>query len=190
VPAGASTEPLYRSPPGGLERLDDVDFDIHENPALATDRAVVLESDRLYLPPGRYRLKVGLENDLAWYTFDLEPRSVQRKLLSSLEGLRISVSHTDTRVPLSFRCTAYDAESGREITTEATVLVLRTGGWRSLADGGADGLTSGRTWRFRVACPGYRAEDFDLIVQPWQTSLRLEVRLSRLVPGSAGKTNE
>jgi tRNA A-37 threonylcarbamoyl transferase component Bud32 len=182
---------LYRSPPGRLERLDDVEFGIHENPALATDRSFVLESDRLYLPAGRYRLKVSLENELAWYSFDLEPRSVQRKLLSTLEGLRISVSHAaGTRVPLAVRCSAYDADSGREITSEATVLVLRTGGWRSLADGGAEGLTSGWTWRFRVTCPGYRSEDFDLIVQPWQTSLRLDARLGRLAQGSTGKTDD
>ncbi len=55
---GIYLEPaLYRSPPGRLERLDDVDFGIHENPALGTDRILVLESDRLYLPAGRYRLE-------------------------------------------------------------------------------------------------------------------------------------
>ncbi len=94
------------------------------------------------------------------------------------------------RVPLAVRYSAYDADGGREITSEATVFVLRTGGWRSLADAGAEGLTSGWTWRFRFTCPGYRSEDFDLIVQPWQTSLRLEARLARLAPGSTGKTND
>ena len=189
---GIYLEPvLYRSPPGRLERLDDVDFDIHENPALGTDRILVLESDRLYLPAGRYRLKVSLENDLVWYSFDLEPRSVQRQLLSTLEGLRISVSHAaGKRLPLAVSYAAHDAGSGREITTAATLYVLRTGGWRSLADGGAEGLTSGWTWRFRVACPGYRSEDFDLIVQPWQTSLRLDARLSPLAKGSTGKTDD
>ena len=189
---GIYLEPvLYRSPPGRLERLDDVDFDIHENPALGTDRIIVLESDRLYLPAGRYRLKVSLENDLAWYSFDLEPRSVQRQLLSTLEGLRIAVSHAAGKpLPLVVSYAVHDADSGREITTAATLYVLRTGGWRSLADGGAEGLTSGRTWRFRVACPGYPSENFDLIVQPWQTSLKLDARLSPLARGSTRKTDD
>ena len=55
-------------PAGQLERLDDVDFDIHENPVLSTGRTLVLASDGFYLPAGRYRLKVSLENDLAWYS--------------------------------------------------------------------------------------------------------------------------
>ena len=185
-PRGIYLEPvLYRTDSGRLERIADVDFGIHENTSLATPTSFVLESDRLYLPPGSYRLKVNLEDELAWYSFDLVPRTAQRELLSTLEGLRITVRHASgRRLPLTVRYAAFDEASGRELTARAGLWVYRGGGWQSFSDGAAEGLTSGATWRFRITCTGYRGEDFDLIVHPWQTTLTIDARLEPLTPGS------
>ena len=50
----------------------------------------MLESRRVPAA-GQYRLKVSLEGELSWESFYLDPRTAQRKLLSTLEGLRVSV---------------------------------------------------------------------------------------------------
>ncbi len=194
-PQAIYVEPvLYRMESGRLARIDDLDFGVRENPRLGTAQRATLESRRLYLPAGAYRLKVSLENEVSWFSFDLKPRTVQREQLSTLEGLRIVIEHAGgARLPLAVTFAAFDAASGRNITPGTRLFVRRGAGWHPLGTGGAattDGLTSGATWRFRIARVGYRSEDFDLIVQPWQTTLTLDAQLVPLPPGSAAGADE
>jgi hypothetical protein len=171
---------LYRDSGGTLEMVGGAGFVFHENPALSVGQDFVLQSDRLYLPTGRYRLKVSLEDQVYWFVFTVDSRVEQRRLLSTLDGQQIVVRQgSGTPLPLAVRWKAVDATTGRDVTGLATVAVWNGSAWMAI---GADGplITTGGTRRFRVTSPGYRPEEFSLLIKPYQTRLNLDVQLEPL----------
>ena len=172
---------LYRDD-HGLTRLPGIDFGMHEDLSRRTAEQRIIESRKLYLPPGRYRVKLGLDAGLFWSSFTLEPRTRQRQLLSTAETLRVSASEEPAgRLPLRVRFTARDAANGADLTGAAHLLVGRRGRWMSIADLPED-LTTGGTWRFRIEAPGYNPVDYFLVMKPSQTSLDLDAQLERRTP--------
>ncbi len=169
---------LYRDE-DGLTRLSGIDFGMHENVSRRTDEQRVIESRKLYLPAGRYRVKVALEGGLFWSAFTLEPRAKQRELLATADALKVSAREEPVgRLPLRVRFTARDAETGADLTGQARLLVGRGGAWVSPADLPMD-LTTGAAWRLRIEAPGYSPVDYWLVVRPSQAVLDLDARMQR-----------
>ncbi|HTZ53080.1 MAG TPA: hypothetical protein VMF68_15535, partial [Spirochaetia bacterium] len=172
---------LYRDD-RGLTRMAGVDFGMHENASRRTPDQRVIESRKLYLPAGRYRVKVAREGGLFWSSFVVEPRTRQREQLATAEALQVAAREDPGgHLPLRVRFTARDAQTNADVTTEAHLLVGRGGTWVSPADLPMD-LTTGASWRFRIEAPGYLPVDYWLVVRPSQALLELDARLERRAP--------
>ncbi len=169
---------LYRERRGQLTRIPGIDFSVREQTSGRTAESYQLSTRRLYLEAGRYRLKASLEDELFWTSFTLSSRTVQRKSPDTADGLRISLSQPDAPIlPLTVRYSVLDADASQDLTTSAKVMVLMGDRWLPVFLARAEGLYPGRTYTFRVACEGYVAQEFNLVIKPYQTTLVLEARL-------------
>jgi hypothetical protein len=178
-PADIYVKPvLYREKDNELERLADVDWNFRENRARGTEKDFVLESRKLYFPPGQYRLKFSLEGELYWNSFYLNPRTAQRRLLATSEGQQVLVRLGEgERLPLIVERAAFDMETGQDLTDTASFQVLLGGRWLEWGPEVAEALTSGAAYRFRFEHEGYAPRTYSLSIQPYQTLLRLEAQL-------------
>lgn len=169
---------LYREQDAELVRLDAVEFRFHENPRRGSATAYVLESQRLYLESGRYRLKVNLEGQLHWESFFLMPREAQAAQISTTDGQRIALRlETGRSLPLQLAYAVHDADSGAELTSGAELFVYLGAGWKRWGPEVSESLRSGQSYRFRVEAEGYYSQTYSLAIQAFQTLLRLEARL-------------
>jgi tRNA A-37 threonylcarbamoyl transferase component Bud32 len=173
---------LYRETPVELERVDGIDWGFRENRARGSAQAFVLESRKLYLPAGQYRLKVSLEGELYWESFYLNPRTAQRRLLASAKAQEVAIQLGEgSPLPLEVERAVYDMESGQDLTSSTSFSVYLGDRWqpwsRKLE------LTSAASYRFRFEKEGYYPRTYSLVLQPYQTRLRLEAQLIP-VPGT------
>jgi serine/threonine-protein kinase len=170
---------LYREEAGVPRPVVGTYFGFHENRALDTARRAVLESRRLYLPAGRYRLAMTLEGGLFWRSFSVSPRTVQRKLLATLGGQRIGFRPgVGTPLPVEFAISVFDDSTGREITAESELFLFVYERWIPLSVATMGGLRSGERYRLRVESQGYGEQEFDLDIAPFQTVVTVEARLA------------
>jgi serine/threonine protein kinase len=177
---------VYKEQDNTITRVEGIDFALRENPSKSSPRSYVIESKRIYLPAGRYRLKVNLEGQLYWSSFTLSPRSVQRKLLSTLDGQRITVQQgLGAALPLDVQIGVYDAGTGEDLGATAELSMMSGGRWVPWRFAMLGRISSGATYRFMVSHDGYYPQEFNLIVRPYQTSLRIE---ARLIPHAAALT--
>jgi hypothetical protein len=168
---------LYREKGNSLTLVENVDFDLHPGVTKSKD-TFVIESKKLYLPEGRYRLKVNLEGQLSWTSFALNPRTEQKKLLATVDGQRITLKQgTGFSLPLQVHYSVKDSLTGRDITGTASVLIFLNGQWVAWGMPSTEGITSGTTYKFRVEEEGFYSKDFSLIVKPYQSYLTLDVEL-------------
>jgi hypothetical protein len=176
LPVGAA---LYRED-ASLTRLPDVDFAFHEDAAGGAGNLRVIESRKLYLPPGRYRLKVETEGGLFWSSFQLDSRTLQRMRSVTADALHLDVRESaQGGLPLQVSYSAHAADTGTDLAGLARLMVNLGGKWVSLPDRAVD-LTTGQTWRFRVAADGYKPLDYSLVVKPAQTVLVIDAQLAPL----------
>jgi hypothetical protein len=169
---------LYRERDSELARVEDIPWDFHEDRARDTTRDFVLESRKLYLPPGQYRLKVSLEGELYWSSFFLNPRTVQRQLLASAQAQEVTIRLAGTaHLPLRVEYAAFDLHTGEDLTASTSFEVFLGGRWQDWSQTVAEAMVSGTSYRFRFEHEGYAPRSFSLAIQPYQTLLRLETQL-------------
>jgi hypothetical protein len=168
---------LYREKGNSLTHIQNLDFDLRTVVSKNKD-TFVIESKKMFLPAGRYRLKVNLEGQLSWTSFALDPRSVQKKSLSTLEFQQIMLKQgTGFPLPLQVRYSVKNSLTGADISGTASVLIFLNGQWVAWGMPATEGLTSGTTFKFRVEEEGFYPKDFSLIVKPYQSYLTLDVSL-------------
>jgi tRNA A-37 threonylcarbamoyl transferase component Bud32 len=173
---------LYRETASELERVEGIDWDFRENRARGSAGVFVLESRKLYLPAGQYRLKFSLEGELYWESFYLNPRTAQRRALASAKAQELAIQLGEgSPLPLEVEHAAYDMETGEDLTASTSFSVYLGERWlpwsRKLE------LTSAASYRFRFEKEGYFPRTYSLVLQPYQTRLRLEAQLIP-VPGT------
>jgi len=173
---------LYQEAGSELERMEGIDWDFRENRSRGSAGLFVLESRKLYLPAGQYRLKFSLEGELYWESFYLNPRTAQRRNLASAKAQEVSITlGQGSPLPLEVEHAAYDVESGEDLTAATSFSVYLGERWlpwsRRLE------LTSAASYRFRFEREGYFPRTYSLVLQPYQTRLRLEAQLIP-VPGT------
>jgi hypothetical protein len=173
---------LYRETPSELERVEGIDWGFRENRARGSAGVFVLESRKLYLPAGQYRLKVSLEGELYWESFYLNPRTAQRRALASAKAQEVAIQlGQGSPLPLEVEHAAYDMENGEDLTSSTSFSVYLGDRWqpwsRKLQ------LTSASSYRFRFEKENYYPRTYSLVLQPYQTRLRLEAQLIP-VPGT------
>jgi len=175
---------LYRESGGELVLLDEppLRFQLRAGPE-DTDR-LIFETPRLYLPAGRYRLKLSLEGELLWRSFYLHPRGVQQRLFPAGRGQEVALDlDASRRLPLALTYTVRDYRTGQDLTDTTFVSVFLNGGWVPWGPWTAQALSSGSSYRFRFERFGYHSQAYSLLIEPYQSSLRLDVGLVPL-PGT------
>jgi serine/threonine-protein kinase len=169
---------LYRERDSELARVEGIEWDFRENRARVTANDFVLESRKLYLPPGPYRLKLSLEGELYWSSFFLNPRTVQRQFLASSQSQRVTVRLGGTaHLPLQVEHSVFDLDTGEDLTASTSFEVFLGGRWQVWSPAVAEALVSGASYRFRFQQEGYAPRIYSLAIQPYQTLLRLEAQL-------------
>ena len=141
----------------------------------AADPFHTFVSNRLFLAPGPYRVKLTADQDLYWESFHLTPYSMAAPDGDGAVTLQFRLEDRIPR-PLAVAAEARDALDGGVLGVAAFSVYLR-GSWRPLADLGAGDLSSGAVWKFRAEAEGYFPEVFSLRIANAQERLRLEARL-------------
>jgi hypothetical protein len=173
---------LYRETEGELIRLDEKALrfrvkPIGEGPDGQAE-SYVLESERLYLETGRYRLKVNLEGQLHWESFFLGSRRLQKQHLDTSPGERLLIRLEPTPpLPLEVRYNVTDIRSGESLTESAGFFIFLNNRWVRWNRRTAATLTTGTSYRFRVDHRGYYSQTFNLLIRSYQPLLQLDAQL-------------
>ena len=168
---------LYRDDDNQLTRITGVDFGLHPDASRTSAERFSFSSRKVYLLAGRYRMKVSLEGQLLWSSFILAPRVVQKRLFSTVDGLRITATQGSGQRILEVSSTVTDASTGEDLTGSALLSVFLFNRWVKWSSTLAEKFTSGSSYRFRFEKEGYFPQLYSLIVKPYQTALHLDVRL-------------
>jgi hypothetical protein len=175
---------LYREVANALVRVDGLNWDFRENRDRRSAGSFVLESRKLYLEEGQYRLKLSLEGELYWESFFLSPRLAQRRLLASASTQEVAIElGSGPPLPLQVHYAVYDMDSGADLTGSTSFAVYVGDRWLPWGPEAAGLLYSGGSYRFLFEKEGYLSRTYSLVIQPYQTQLRLEAQLVP-VPGT------
>jgi hypothetical protein len=169
---------LYRETEGELIRIEDPDFRFRVRQGAEQEESYLLESERLYLETGRYRIKVNLEGQLHWESFFLGSRTFQKQHLDTSAGRRLEIQLEQTPpLPLEVRYRATDIRSGEDLTGTTGFFVFLNNRWVRWNRRIAATLTTGTSYRFRVDHEGYYSQSFNLLIKPYQPLLQLDAQL-------------
>jgi serine/threonine-protein kinase len=169
---------LYREMEGELVRIDNTEFRFRAKLNAQQDESYLLESERLYLETGRYRLKVNLEGQLHWESFFLGSRSLQKQHLDTSAAQRIEIQLEQTpALPLEVRYAVTDIRSGEDLSDSTTFFIFVNESWIRWNRRVANSLTTGAGYRFKFERAGYYPQTFNLGIKPYQPLLQLQVQL-------------
>jgi tRNA A-37 threonylcarbamoyl transferase component Bud32 len=169
---------LYRETEGELIRIENPVFRFRVRQGAEQEESYLLESERLYLETGRYRLKVNLEGQLHWESFFLGSRKLQKQHLDTSAGRRLEIQLEQTPpLPLEVRYRATDIRSGEDLTGTTGFFVFLNNRWVRWNRRIAATLTTGTSYRFRVDHEGYYSQSFNLLIKPYQPLLQLDAQL-------------
>jgi tRNA A-37 threonylcarbamoyl transferase component Bud32 len=169
---------LYRETEGELIRIEDPTFRFRVRQGAEQEESYLLESERLYLETGRYRIKVNLEGQLHWESFFLGSRTFQKQHLDTSAGRRLEIQLEQTPpLPLEVRYRATDIRSGEDLTGTTGFFVFLNNRWVRWNRRIAATLTTGTSYRFRVDHEGYYSQSFNLLIKPYQPLLQLDAQL-------------
>jgi serine/threonine protein kinase len=169
---------LYRETEGELIRIEDAPFRFRAKQNEEQEESYILESERLYLQTGRYRLKVNLEGQLHWESFFLGSRTFQKQHLDTSAGRRLQIQLEQTPLlPLEVRYSVTDIRTGVDLTGTTGFFVFLNNRWVRWNRRVAATLTTGTSYRFRVDHAGYYPQSFNLMIKAYQPLLQLDVQL-------------
>jgi serine/threonine protein kinase len=169
---------IFRELEGELVRVEGIDLNFHENKSRESEESYILESDKLYLETGRYRVKMNLEGQLYWETLYINPRRVQRTQIDTAAAQRVDISLVQTpALPLEVRYSATDIGSGEDLSDSTIFSVFEDDRWVRWNPWLAQRLTTGASYRFRFERSGYYPQSFNLLIKPYQTLLQLHAQL-------------
>ena len=169
---------LYREVEGELVRIDNADFRFRAKQNEQQEDSYLLESERLYLETGRYRLKVNLEGQLYWESFFLGSRSLQKHHLDTSTAQRVEIQLEQTpSLPLEVRYTVSDIRSDEDLSESTTFFIFINESWVRWNRRIANSLTTGASYRFKFERAGYYPQTFNLGIKPYQPLLQLQVHL-------------
>ncbi|UCF96277.1 MAG: serine/threonine protein kinase [Spirochaetaceae bacterium] len=169
---------LYRETEGELIRVEEAGFRFRAKQSDEQEDSYLLESERLYLETGRYRLKVNLEGQLHWESFFLGSRNLQKQHLDTSAGQRLEIQLEQTpALPLEVRYSISDIRSGEDLTATTEFFVFLNKRWLRWNRRISTTLTTGTSYRFKFERVGYYPQTFNLLIKPYQPLLQLDVQL-------------
>ncbi|MDC7240106.1 MAG: serine/threonine-protein kinase [Spirochaetales bacterium] len=141
--------------------------------------AVVLESSKIYLPPGAYWLKSTVGNRVFWQNILVKPLTPDRFSLKPLEPELLMLNWPATKSKeLTVSVDVRSRSDGRDLNPVAEVAVEVGSSYVPL-DALEEPLVTGKAYNFRVSAEGYYPLVYDLGIRRHQDQLTLE---SRLIP--------
>jgi serine/threonine-protein kinase len=169
---------LYREQEGKIVRLEDTKFRFRESRNKEDANSYNLESEKMYLETGSYRLKINLENQLYWETFYLGSRSSQKMQLDTSKGQRVEITLRQTlALPLEVRYSVRDIGSGADLTSSTRFSVFMSDRWVRWNSRIADSLSTGGSYRLLFERDGYYPQSLNLLIRPYQTQLQLLIHM-------------
>ena len=169
---------LYRETEGELIRMEEETLRFRARTDAEQEESYVLESERLYLETGRYRLKVNLEGQLHWESFFLASRRLQKQHLDTSAGRRLEIRLEQTPpLPLEVRYKVTDIRSGEDLTGTTGFFIFLDNRWIRWNRRVAATLTTGTSYRFRIDHADYYPQTFNLLIKPYQPLLQLDAQL-------------
>ena len=74
---------------------------------------------------------------------------------------------------------AFDKESGNEITQQCSFFILINNKWESLDSVDLEKIKSGTVWKIKVSSEGYTEEIFSLLIDWFQDEIFVSASLSK-----------
>ncbi len=128
-----------------------------------------LNSRRITLPAGAYRIRWSLGDRVSWYSFRLPSFSARENAGNGMMTLEETLEDPPV-FPLELSWAAVDAADGSAISGHVKM------SWERI-DMPRGELVSGGTYRFLFEAPGYLPSSFDITVSPWRRNLNLHASL-------------
>ena len=123
----------------------------------------------VYLTPGEYRAKVVVGPYVWWKSFTVNDNQTILKydfLKNMTRQIKINPS-------------AFDKESGNEITQQSSFFILINNKWESLDSVDLEKIKSGTVWKIKVTSEGYTEEIFSLLIDWFQDEIFVSASLSK-----------
>ena len=123
----------------------------------------------VYLTPGEYRAKVVVGPYVWWKSFTVKDSETILKydfLKNMTRQIKINPS-------------AFDKESGNEITQQCSFFILINNKWESLDSVDLEKIKSGTVWKIKVSSEGYTEEIFSLLIDWFQDEIFVSASLSK-----------
>ena len=80
---------------------------------------------------------------------------------------------------IKIKPSAFDAESGKEISTETKFSILINNEWKELDKIDLENLKSGTVWKIKASSNGYNDETFSLLIDWFQDEIFVSAELSK-----------
>lgn len=123
----------------------------------------------VYLKPGDYRAKVVVGPYVWWKSFSVTDKN---------ETLECDFLKNMVR-SIKIRPSAFDSETGNEITSQTIFSVLINNEWKTLDTINLDELKSGTVWKIKATSEGYSEEIFSLLIDWFQDEIFVSASLSK-----------
>ena len=161
-----------------IPKVENVRLRFRENKQRETEEHFVLESSKIYVQTGHYRIKVNLENKLYWNTFFLNPRTLQKQTAATAISRIFQVTFDQIPpLPLTIQYGVTDQSTGEDLTGSAQLFIKRGSYWVKWDRHVANSLTTNRRYQLRFGKLGYLPRNYDLFIAPDQTLLKMQVAL-------------
>ncbi len=142
-----------------------------------------LVSGKLYLPSGRYRIKVYFENQLYQRDFYLYPRIIQREKKATADAALIEIFNREmTKLPVELDYSISD--NNLDITKQAKLYIRYGSTWLLWDDYKKNRIpfVSGNSYYFKAVSVDYYPGYASVFIEPHQTHLNLQLELNP-IPG-------
>ncbi len=157
---------------------ENIGITFRQNRESSNGEHIVLESQRIYLPSGHYRLEVHVEDELFSSSFHLAPRSAQKRRPELRDGRLLEVPlEPPPPLPLTVRFSVFDQVTGEEITEATNCYVKQRSRWIKWDGRVAGTLRSGGRHQFKFGRMGYFPRTYDLATNRDQHTLYMRVFL-------------
>lgn len=143
------------------------------------DGKAVLASDRLYLKPGTYELRMTIGEKQYSEAFYLPPFALQ-KAAGMDSGMELSYAYSGhEKKPLTLSYRIFDERMGQDITTKSSLAIRGAGGyWIDVEEYPKADLVSGKSYTLSASAPGFSPTVCTVDVGPLQTVLSFRASLS------------
>lgn len=145
----------------------------------------LLTTNKVYLPAGKYKFDLIVENSKIVQTFYLNPRVIQKDKTYKTYSRRLfefTIKEV-TRKPVSVEHSIKDGITGKSITSQATILIETKAGWKDWEKNKKqllESITSGSDLTFKYQADGYYDETMTFHIESSMDKLVCDVNMVQI----------